>query len=175
MKNLQSILFLALMATVLFSCNKDKDSVEEVSIIGAWTVEEMDYTATLNGIDIIDLYVISGGSEQEAFIFEATFEAFLEALVVNSVVEFNENNSFEVTQPNGTPEPGNWAINSDASMLTLIFEDDTEVALEIASLATNQLVLNGIYTLPIESLPIDIELTGSNDRIIIDFDLKLIR
>lgn len=173
MKNLKILSLLFLFSIVLFSCKNDKKNEIEPTFIGLWNVDELEYIATLNGIDIFDLYIYSGNTVQEAYIAETALDAFVKALVLNSTVEFKEDKSFEIIQANGTLENGNYVVNSEANNLTLIFENQTELPLEIISRDNSNLVLAGFYVVPAENLPLELETGGTDANVIFDFEIRL--
>ncbi len=142
MKKLIHILLVTTLFTMAFTaCKQDKNNEDpaQSALIGKWKVLQFDVDLSIAGISLADYLVDSlGFSAQEVTIAEAVIRSETNDVFEEQTITFNSNNTYEVTL-DGEPESGSWLLNDDQTILTIITNNDRQIALAVSSLSSEVL------------------------------------
>ena len=145
MKKIQSkskmILLFGLMAFLLtYTGCKDDDEKDNKSalLIGEWTIDDADITATIQGMSIKDFFMNVGGlGEAEAELYATIFEALLGSSF-SGTIEFKDDNTYESFIA-GELDDGTWSMNSDGTVITLDGGTSDETAISVITLTSSMM------------------------------------
>lgn len=131
------VFFLAAIC-LLESCG-DKDDPQP-SIIGVWTVANVDVTITSGTQSYLDLLVSSGFTPQEAQLILAEVEnSFDEEF--SGKIEFKNGGSYVYTGAAGNVSQGTWELSADGKKLTFDKGTVDEDIIDVTTLSSSSLTL----------------------------------
>lgn len=139
--NLKTILLFGLLALlVTYTGCKDDDEKDSKAalLIGEWTIDDADITASIQGMSIKDFFVNVGGvSEAEAQLYASIFEALL-ASSFSGTIEFMDNNTYESFIA-GELDDGTWSMNSEGTMITMDGGTSDETVITVITLTSSMM------------------------------------
>ena len=137
MRFVKGIILVLFTGLVFTSCSKDSNPEED--ILGTWTIEDVDFEATIGSKSMLQYFMDEFSmTEPEAMVVMEAFDAAL-AQQFTGTIEIRADNTYTATMEDGSDE-GTWSLSSDFEELNLD-SDGVETVLDIISLTSSSAVM----------------------------------
>jgi len=137
MRFVKGIILVLFTGLVFTSCSKDSNPEED--ILGTWTIEDVDFEATIGAKSMLQYFMDEFSmTEPEAMVVMEAFDAAL-AQQFTGTIEIRADNTYTATMEDGSDE-GTWSLSSDFEELNLD-SDGVETVLDIISLTSSSAVM----------------------------------
>ncbi len=138
MRFVKGIILVLFTGLVFTSCSKESNPEED--ILGTWTVEDVDFDATIGTKSLLQYYMDEFSmTEPQAQVVMAAFGAAL-AQQFTGTIEIKADNTYTATMGDNS-DTGTWSLSPDYDKLTLDSETDETVVLDIISLTSSKAVM----------------------------------
>ncbi len=138
MRFVKGIILVLITGLVFASCTKDSNPEED--ILGTWTVEDVDFEATIGTKSLLQYYMDEFSmTEAQAQVVMAAFGAAL-AQQFTGTIEIKADNTYTATMGDDS-DTGTWSLSSDYKKLTLDSDADETVVLDVISLTSAKAVM----------------------------------
>lgn len=138
MKWIKGIVLVLVTGLIFASCSKESNPEED--ILGTWTVEDVDFEATIGTKSLLQYYMDEFGmTEPQALAVMAAFDAALSEQFTGTI-EIMADNTYTATMGDES-DTGTWSLSSDYKTLTLDSDTDETIVLDIISLTSAKAVM----------------------------------
>ncbi|MBN2666179.1 MAG: hypothetical protein JXR67_06690 [Bacteroidales bacterium] len=138
MRFVKGIILVLFTGLVFASCSKESNPEED--ILGTWTVENVDFEATIGTKSLLQYYMDEFSmTEPQAQAVMAAFDAAL-AQQFTGTIEIRADNTYTATMGDES-DTGTWSLSSDYKKLTLDSDSDETIVLDIISLTSAKAVM----------------------------------
>lgn len=138
MKWIKGIVLVLVTGLIFASCSKESNPEED--ILGTWTVEDVDFEATIGTKSLLQYYMDEFGmTEPQAMAVMAAFDAAL-AQQFTGTIEIRADKTYTATMGDES-DTGTWSLSSDYKKLTLDSDMDETIVLDIISLSSAKAVM----------------------------------
>lgn len=135
---LKGIILVLFTGLVFASCSKESNPEED--ILGTWTVEGVDFEATVGTKSLLQYFMDEFSmTEPQAQVVMAAFGAALSQQFTGTI-EIRADNTYSATMGDDS-DTGTWSLSSDYKKLTLDSDSDETVVLDIISLTSAKAVM----------------------------------
>jgi hypothetical protein len=143
-KNIR-LLGIILFTGLMFSaCNKDNKNGQD-NIVGTWTTQSSNFTATVGGKPITQYFTETMGlSAADAQLYTNLFNLTLQQSFTGTI-QMKSDNTY-TSNLGGQNETGTWSLSSDEKKLTIDSSTSDPIVFDVNKLTANEMQLHSQQT-----------------------------
>ncbi|PTB97177.1 hypothetical protein C9994_04155 [Marivirga lumbricoides] len=170
-KLIKSAFLFSLTLLMLQACSKDEDkNTDPETVVGIWTISELDPDVSINGVDITDVPPeLLGLDETESLLLNILLSPNSSTLFKSFQIQFGEDNKVVIISEEDIEEESTYSFSNN--QLVISQEDnEEEIIFSVSNLTdkTMNLMLD-------QTIAVDLDENGTDENLQVSLIINLIR